>query len=184
MARGPAGEGPDTRRDAPRVARARLASDARCWTMSKIVQQQRHEAEPAVRGQTQTEGGHLRFMLVQNYAPIEGVPPITQWTPDEVNAHIAFQRGLNERLEESGELVEIQALAGPAAATIVTATDDGPPVITDGPFPESKEFLAGFRIIDVTTRERAIEIAAIASAAPGPAAQPIRQPVEIREVLQ
>ena len=59
----------------------------------------------------------------------------------------------------------------------------GAPVITDGPYPESKELLAGYRLVDVETAERAIEIAARASAAPGPNGVPIRQPIEVREVL-
>ena len=73
--------------------------------------------------------------------------------------------------------------AGPELAKIVTFSGEGAPVVTDGPFLESKEFLAGYRMIDVESEERAIEIAAQASAAPGPGGVPIRQPIEVRQVM-
>jgi hypothetical protein len=126
----------------------------------------------------------MRFMLLQNYGPVEsGCPPITEWSPEEVKAHIAFQHALNAELAELGELVDAQGLAGPEQAKFVVSDGAGAPVITDGPFPESKELLAGYRLIDVETAGRALEIAARASAAPGPNGAPIRQPIEVREVL-
>ena len=63
----------------------------------------------------------MRFMLLQNYAPIEGVEPMSRWTPEEIQAHIAFQRRLNDELTERGELVDAQALTGPEAARLVTS---------------------------------------------------------------
>ncbi|HEV2373019.1 MAG TPA: YciI family protein [Streptosporangiaceae bacterium] len=123
-------------------------------------------------------------MLLQNYAEVEsGCAPMTEWTPGEVKAHIDFQVALNQELAESGELVDAQGLAGPELAKFVVWDGAGAPVVTDGPFPESKELLAGYRLIDVETPERAIEIAARTSAAPGPKGEPVRQPIEVRQVL-
>jgi hypothetical protein len=126
----------------------------------------------------------MRFMLLQNYEETEGCSvPMTEWKPEDVTAHIRFQQTLNEQLTESGELVDAQGLAGPEQATFVVSDGTSAPVITDGPFPESKELLAGYRLVDVETAARAIEIAAQASAAPGPAGVPIRQAIEVRQVM-
>jgi hypothetical protein len=125
----------------------------------------------------------MRFMLLQNYGPIEGVEPISHWAPEEIQAHIDFQLRLNAELQESGEFVDAQALTGPEAAKLVVYGGTGEPVVTDGPFPEYKELLAGYRMIDVDSPERAIEIAARASAAPGPGGAPIKQAIEVREVM-
>jgi hypothetical protein len=126
----------------------------------------------------------MRFMLLQNYGEVEsGCLPMTEWTPEEVNAHIQFQQALNQELIERGELVDAQGLAGPELAKFVVWGGSGAPVVTDGPFPEAKELLAGYRLVDVQTAERAIEIAAQASAAPGPGGAAIRQPIEVRQVL-
>ena len=123
----------------------------------------------------------MKYMLLQSYA-VNGVPPIGTWTHGEIKAHIDFQIQLNQELTDSGEFVDAQGLAGPDQAKIVVSDGEGLPVITDGPFPESKEFLAGYRLVDVASPERAIEIAARASAAPGPNGLAIKQPIEVREV--
>ena len=125
----------------------------------------------------------MRFMLLQNYGHIEGVEPMNRWTPGEIQAHIAFQQRINAELTERGELIDAQALTGPEAAKLVTYGGTGEPVVTDGPFPEYKELLAGYRIIDVESLERAIEVAAQVSAAPGQNGVPIKQPIELREVM-
>jgi hypothetical protein len=126
----------------------------------------------------------MRFMLLQNYAATEGAQePISAWPPEDVKAHIEFQIRLNEELTERGELVDAQALAGPELAKFVVSDGVGAPVVTDGPFPESKELLAGYRTVDVESLERALEIAAQASAAPGPGGKPIKQAIEVREVM-
>jgi hypothetical protein len=125
----------------------------------------------------------MKFMLLQAYGGVpEGTPPMGEWTPEEIEAHINFQKDLNEELRERGELVEAQALTAPDLAKFVVS-DGSSPVVTDGPFPESKELLAGYRMIDVDSPERAIEIAARTSAAPGPGGAPIRQQIEVREVM-
>jgi hypothetical protein len=122
----------------------------------------------------------MKFMLLQNYA-VEGLAPMSTWSPEEVKAHIDYQRDLNKELRQRGELVEAQALT--EQATIVVHDGVGAPVVTDGPFPEAKELLAGYRMIDVESPERAIEIAAQGSAAPGPGGVPIKQEIEVREVM-
>lgn len=125
----------------------------------------------------------MRFMLMQYYAPIDGVPPMPEWAPEDITAHIRFQQEFNEELTETGELVDAQGLAAPELAKFVVSDGAGAPVVTDGPFPESKELLAGFRMVEVDTVERAVEIAARSSAAPGPNGVPIRQPIEVRAVM-
>ena len=126
----------------------------------------------------------MRFMLLQNYGPVESdCLPMPEWSPADIRAHIEFQHALNRELLDRGELVDAQGLAGPEQARRVVSDGTGAPVITDGPFPESKELLAGYRLVDVETVTRALEIAAQASAAPGPDGVPIRQPIEVRQVL-
>jgi hypothetical protein len=126
----------------------------------------------------------MRFMLLQNYGAVESdCPPMTEWSPADIKAHIDFQQALNAELAQRGELVDAQGLAGPELARFVVWGGSGAPVVTDGPFPEAKELLAGYRLVDVETTERAIEIAAQASAAPGPGGVAIRQPIEVRQVL-
>ena len=126
----------------------------------------------------------MRFMLLQDYAPTEVATEfIGAWSPGDAAAHIDFQLQMNQRLTESGELVEAQALTVPEQARFVVCDGVGAPVVTDGPFPEGKELLAGYRMIDVESLERAIEIAAEASAAPGPGGKPIKTVIEVREVM-
>jgi len=126
----------------------------------------------------------MRFMLLQNYeAPEWDCPPMDQWTPAEVRAHIEFQVMLNAELTRSGEFVDAQALTTPEQARFVTCDGATAPVVTDGPYPEGKELVAGYRIIDVDSVGRAVEIAARASAAPGPGGAPMRTRIEVREVM-
>ncbi|QRP43486.1 YciI family protein [Amycolatopsis sp. FDAARGOS 1241] len=90
---------------------------------------------------------------------------------------------LNDELRDKGELVDAQGLAGPEAAKNVVSGGAGGTVVTDGPFPEGKELLAGYRIVDVDSEDRALEIAARISAAPGAGGTPIRQAIEVRQVM-
>jgi hypothetical protein len=122
-------------------------------------------------------------MILMNYAPIPGVPPVAEWAPDEVKAHMGHMEEISEELTANGEFVDGQGLAGPDVAKIVTHDGVGAPVITDGPFPESKEFLAGYWLVDVESEERAIEIAAKTSAAPGYEGKPVGQHMQVRPVM-
>ena len=104
------------------------------------------------------------------------------WSPDDFKAHIAFMHSFNKDLVEAGEFVTAQGLSGPKEAKLVRAGKDGVPV-TDGPFAEAKEFLAGFWIVEVDSSERAYELAAMISTAPGPGSAPMNIAIEVREVM-
>jgi hypothetical protein len=123
----------------------------------------------------------MKYLLMMNAAG-GGPYQIASWPARDIKAHIAFMMRLNRSLTESGELVAVEALAGPDRAKLVRAGAGGRP-ITDGVFPESKEFLAGYWIIDVDSAERAYQIAAQASAAPGPGGAPLNLSIEVREVM-
>ena len=102
--------------------------------------------------------------------------------PEEIRANVEHMHQLDQALRDSGELVAGEGLGPPDETRIVTAGQDGPPVVSDGPFPEGKEFLGGFWIVDVETQERAIEIAAQASSAPGRGGAPMNFPVHVLPV--
>jgi hypothetical protein len=103
------------------------------------------------------------------------------WQKKDLQAHIAFMKNFCKSLGESGELLSAEGLDAPGQAVAVRAGKDGRPV-TDGVFPESKEFLMGYWIVDVKSPERAYEIAAQASAAPGPGGVPMNMLIEVRQV--
>src|SRR5580765_3184970 len=123
----------------------------------------------------------MKYILMMNTMKA-GVEAFGSWPKKDIQAHIAFMIGLNKELTESGELVSAEGLAFPAEAKIVRAGKDGAP-ITDGVFPESKEFLAGYWFVDVASPERAYAIAARASAAPGIGGAPMNMPIEVRQVM-
>ena len=125
----------------------------------------------------------MKFMLMMNVPHDTGNYQINQWTPEAFTAHIQFMKDLNRDLVKSGEFVDAQGLTPPGQAKIVRYGGGGAPIVSDGPFAETKEFLAGFWIIDVEKRERAYEIAARASSAPGPDGKPLVIPIELREVM-
>jgi hypothetical protein len=123
----------------------------------------------------------MKYILMMN-CPRTGYDSFGSMPPKEIQAHIGFMMGLNKALRESGELVSAEGLADPKQAISVRAGKDGAPV-TDGVFPESKEFLAGYWIVDVDSTERAYAIAAQASAAPGGGGVPLNMPIEVRQVM-
>ena len=126
----------------------------------------------------------MRFMLLQNYGPTDsGMGPINEWSQADIQSHIEFQIALNAELSALGELVDAQGLAGPEEARLVTSDGQHPPVVSDGPFPETKELVAGYRLVEVASFDRAVEIAARISAAPGIGGAPVSQPIEVRQVL-
>lgn len=125
----------------------------------------------------------MKYMILM-MAPQSGWNAFGQMSPAEIGAHIGFMKDLNEELKAAGELVDAQGLDLPHNAKIVRADERGKAVVTDGPFPESKEFLAGFWIVDLESKERAIELAARISAAPGKGGKPMNFPVELRRVPQ
>jgi hypothetical protein len=123
----------------------------------------------------------MKYMLMMN-TPTGGAYQIANWPKQDIEAHIAFMMDFAKKLTASGELAGAEGLAGPDQAKLVRAGVDGKPV-TDGVFPETKEFLAGYWIVDVETAERAYEIAAQASAAPGPGGAPLNMGIEMRQVM-
>lgn len=121
----------------------------------------------------------MKYILMMNTMKAgQGVP---KWPRKDLQAHIAFMMNLNKELREAGEFVSAEGLSFPEQARVVRAGEDGMP-ITDGVFPEGKEFLAGFWIVDVKSPERAYALAARISAAPGPEGAPLNMPVEVRPV--
>ena len=126
----------------------------------------------------------MKYMLMM-HAPRAGWEKagIGTWPAEDIKAHIGFMNGFNKELREAGELVGAEGLAGPEQARVVRAVKNGAPQVTDGPFAEAKEFLAGYWIVDVDSTERAYEIAARASAAPGKGGVPLNMPIEVRQVM-
>jgi len=125
----------------------------------------------------------VKYMLMMHAPRGTGNWQVFNWPPEDLKAHIGFMGRFAEELTRSGELVGAEGLAGPDEARIVRAGKDGAPEVTDGPFPESKEFLAGYWIVDVESPQRAYEIAARASAAPGRGGVPLNMRIEVRQVM-
>ena len=121
----------------------------------------------------------MKYILMMN--TMRAGQSVPNWPRKDLQAHIAFMQNLNKELRESGEFVLAEGLSFPEQAKVVRADEDGMP-ITDGVFPEGKEFLAGFWIVDVKSPERAYALAARISAAPGPEGAPLNMPVEVRPV--
>ena len=124
----------------------------------------------------------MKFMMMMHAPKGAGRYEINDWSPEDFKAHMAFMHRFNRELTAAGEMVGAEGLAMPADAKLVRAGADGTPV-TDGPFAESKEFLAGYWIVEVDSAERAYELAARASAAPGPRGVPLNMPIEVRQVM-
>lgn len=123
----------------------------------------------------------MKYILMMN-CPRNAYDNFGAMPKKDLQAHMAFMHGLNKDLRESGVFVSAEGLADPMQAKRVRAGSDGAP-ITDGVFPEAKEFLAGYWIVDVENPEQAYAIAARASAAPGLGGAPINMPIEVRQVM-
>ena len=126
-----------------------------------------------------------KYLLLKHYrgapAPCNDVP-MDRWAPEEVQAHIGFMNDLASRLVERGEYVDGQALA--PEGLWVRYDGAGKPPVTDGPFAETKDLIAGWYLVDVDSYERAIELAGELSGAPGAGGQPIHEWIEVRPFLQ
>jgi len=123
----------------------------------------------------------MKYILMMNTLKA-GAAPFPGWSQDDIKTHVRFMMTMNKELMERGELVAAEGLSFPEEAKLVRAGDNGRPV-TDGVFPESKEFLAGFWILNVDKPERAYEIAAKVSAAPGAKGVPLNMPIEVRPIM-
>jgi hypothetical protein len=125
-----------------------------------------------------------KYLLLKHYrgAPAPGNDvPMDQWTPGEVDDHIRFMGDFARRLRASGEFIDGQAVSPDG----VWVRSDGPgrPPVTDGPFAETKDLIAGWMVIDVDSYERAVELAGELSAAPAAGGEPLREWVELRPFL-
>jgi hypothetical protein len=123
----------------------------------------------------------MKYILMM-HCPRNGYDGFGSLPVKDIQAHIAFMHKLNRDLRTEGRLVSAEGLADPKQAKVVRAGKDGTPV-TDGVFPEAKEFLAGYWIVDVESEEQANQIAARASAAPGAGGAPLNMPIEVRQVM-
>ena len=123
----------------------------------------------------------MKYILMMNTMKA-GDAPFQGWSNEDVKRMIGFMRQFDKDLRATGELVSAEGLAFPHEAKLVRAGKDGTP-ITDGVFPESKEFLAGYWIVEVENPEQAYQIAAKASACPGPRGEPLNMPIEVRQVM-
>lgn len=125
-----------------------------------------------------------KYLLLKHYrgapASVNDVP-MEQWTPEEISAHVQYMNDFAARLEETGEYVDSQALS--PEGTFVRYDGEGRPPVTDGPFAETKDVIAGWMVIDVDSYERALELAAELSAAPGAGGEPIHEWLELRPFL-
>ena len=123
----------------------------------------------------------MKYMLMMNH-PGQGPYQVMSWPQEDLKRHIGFMKAFAQKLSAAGELVMAEGLGTPDQAKLIRAGQDGAPM-TDGVFPESKEFLVGFWIVDVETTDRALAIAAEASAAPGQGGKPMSIPIEVRQVM-
>jgi hypothetical protein len=126
----------------------------------------------------------MKYLLLKHYrgapAPTNDVP-MDKWTPDEITAHVQFMEDFAAKIQGTGEYVDSQALA--PEGSWVRYGGEGRPPITDGPFPETKDLIAGWMIIDVDTHERALELAGELSAAPGAGGRPVEEWLELRPFM-
>ena len=125
----------------------------------------------------------MKYLLIVNFQPGVVDTPMEEWKPEEIEAHLDYYRALERELVSSGDLVQSEVLAGPDLAKVVTFDGATAPVVTDGPFQEFKEWVAGYQIVDVESEARAIEIAGKISAVPGPGGKSIEQPIIVRQVM-
>lgn len=123
----------------------------------------------------------MKYILMMNGKKAD-FDAYTKWSKEDLQKNFAFMREFSKELKDSGVFVATEGLGFPDQAKIVRAGKDGLPV-TDGVFPESKEFLAAYWIIDVKSAEEAYRIAARVSAAPGPGGAPGSMPIEVRQVM-
>lgn len=128
-----------------------------------------------------------KYLLLKHYrGGPEPMPnsraPMDQWTPEEVSAHLAFMEHVADELRDRGEYVDGQALS--PEGTFVRYDAAGKPPVTDGPFAETKDLIAGWMVIDVESRERAHEAAAFLSSAPGQGGKPLQEWIEVRPFLE
>ena len=127
-----------------------------------------------------------RYLLLKHYRGgperHHPFPPMDQWAPEDVEAHMAFLHNVRDTLQESGEYVDGQALT-PENTWVRYGGPDAAPVTTEGPHPETSDLIAGWYMIDVNSYERALEVAAHVSSEPGPGGEPLYEWIAVRELM-
>lgn len=123
----------------------------------------------------------MKFFVQMN---VKRGPMLEGWSGEDVKRMVDFMDQVNGELTAKGQFVVAEGLVDPSEARMVTAQADGTPSVTDGPFAETKEFIAGFWIIDVKDADEAYRFAAKVSSCPGPGGKPLNFPVEVRQVGQ
>ncbi len=127
-----------------------------------------------------------RYLLLKHYRggpePHHPFPPMDQWAPEDVEAHMSFLRNIRDSLKETGEYVDGQALT-PENTWVRWGGPDAAPVTTEGPHPETSDLVAGWYMVDVDSHERALEIAAEVSSEPGPGGEPLYEWIAVRELM-
>src|SRR5687768_10424589 len=175
------------RRPGPRADDILIPRHELSDSMSRSAVRLRSTGEgPRQRGPRPQEITMPRFLLLKHYSggpePHHPFPPMDQWKPEDVEAHFAFLRQVGDMLRENGEYVDSQALA-PTQTWVRYGGPDAAPVTTDGPLPETSDLVAGWYMVDVESRERALEIAALISSEPGPGGGPLYEWIDVREVM-
>jgi hypothetical protein len=127
-----------------------------------------------------------KYLLLKHYsgAPeqYKPCPPMDQWAPEDVDAHMKFLHEVSRILQEKGEFVDAQALT-PVQTWVRYGGPDAAPVVTDAPHPETADLVAGWYMVDVDSYERALELAAWVSSEPGPGGEPLYEWIDVREVM-
>ena len=127
-----------------------------------------------------------RYLLLKHYRggpePHHPFPPMDQWAPEDVEAHMSFLRNIRDSLKETGEYVDGQALT-PENTWVRWGGPDAAPVTTEGPHPETSDLVAGWYMVDVDSHQRALEIAAEVSSEPGPGGEPLYEWIAVRELM-
>ena len=123
----------------------------------------------------------MKYILLMTVTK-QGVDAYKSWSEKDIQTHFAHLTELRKDLSKSGEFVATEGLGMPQQAKLVRAGKDYTP-ITDGVFPEAKEFVLGFWIVDVESAERAYEIAALISGGPGPGGTRLSMPIEVRQIM-
>ena len=122
----------------------------------------------------------MKYMMHMNVKG--GSYQMEGWAPQDIKAMVDFMHSFNKELQKNGQWVSAEGLVAPEFARLVKADDHGRPVVTDGPFAESKEFIAGFWIVEVKNEAEAFELAAKVSMCPGPGGKPMHMPLEVRAI--
>jgi hypothetical protein len=150
--------------------------------MSRTRARLRPRTEHGHAGPLRQENMMAKYLLLKHYRggpdPAVAYAPMDRWKPEEIDAHMQFMRDFAARLQESGEFVDTQALL-PGGA-FVRYDGEGRPPVTDGPFAETKDLIAGWYIIDVESWDRAVQLAGELSAAPGAGGEPLHEWLEVR----